>query len=225
MWMPGRKPNPGDVFGRLTILEEAGRTKTPNGTVRIHYWTECGCGNLQLVNSSNFRKTKACAGCRKIRGASYKAETREGSACKNCGTTVKYAAHGSCVHCAKHGPRKREKRNRDPVERLRAQRNYLAKPEKQANHQALGRRRRARKRAAPGHHTGEQISNLYRLQGGKCVYCSSSLRNGFHADHIMPLIRGGSNDIRNIQLTCPSCNCKKSTRDPLEFAQMNGFLV
>jgi len=41
----------------------------------------------------------------------------------------------------------------------------------------------------------------------------------------MPLSRGGSNDKYNLQLLCPTCNLKKSAKDPIDFAQENGNLL
>jgi len=84
---------------------------------------------------------------------------------------------------------------------------------------------RAKLYAAEGSHTREQIAALHDSQGGKCVYCRVSLKNGYHADHIKPLSKGGSNWIANIQLTCGPCNNRKRATDPIEFAQRLGRLL
>jgi 5-methylcytosine-specific restriction endonuclease McrA len=86
-------------------------------------------------------------------------------------------------------------------------------------------RRRARKVAAGGHHTAAEIRELYRKQNGGCPVCKASLANGYHADHIQPLSKGGSNDITNIQLLCPPCNMSKRNKDPIAFMQSRGFLL
>ena len=88
-----------------------------------------------------------------------------------------------------------------------------------------GRNYRAKLHAAEGSHTREQIAALHDSQGGKCVYCRVSLKNGYHADHIRPLSKGGSNWITNIQLTCGPCNNRKRATDPIEFAQRLGRLL
>jgi 5-methylcytosine-specific restriction endonuclease McrA len=87
------------------------------------------------------------------------------------------------------------------------------------------RRREARKKAAVGHHTGAEIKNLFKQQGGRCAYCRVALKRGYHADHIIPISRGGSNWISNIQLTCSDCNHRKWAKDPIEWAKQIGRLL
>jgi 5-methylcytosine-specific restriction endonuclease McrA len=88
-----------------------------------------------------------------------------------------------------------------------------------------GRNYRAKLHAAEGSHTREQIQALYASQGGKCAYCSVSLKKGYHADHIQPLSKGGSNWISNIALACGPCNNRKRATDPIAFAQRLGRLL
>jgi 5-methylcytosine-specific restriction endonuclease McrA len=73
---------------------------------------------------------------------------------------------------------------------------------------ALSRAYKARKKGAAGRHTGADIKRLFAQQGGECVYCRASLTS-YHVDHIQPLVRGGSNDVSNLQLLCPTCNMSK----------------
>jgi 5-methylcytosine-specific restriction endonuclease McrA len=86
-------------------------------------------------------------------------------------------------------------------------------------------RRHARKLNAAGSHTLEQVSELFKKQKGKCLNCRISIKIRYHVDHIMPLSKGGSNYISNIQLLCPRCNIKKYNKDPIEWAQENGRLL
>jgi 5-methylcytosine-specific restriction endonuclease McrA len=95
-------------------------------------------------------------------------------------------------------------------------------PEQVAAHSAATR---AKRREAEGRYTVAEVLTLLEKQGGRCVYCGTSIRSKYHADHIVPLARGGSNWISNIQLTCPTCNHRKNRMDPLVFASRLGRLL
>jgi len=86
------------------------------------------------------------------------------------------------------------------------------------------RNRRAKQKAG-GEHTPKQIRELLQLQRFRCANCSVSIKSGYHADHIMPLSRGGTNDIGNIQLLCQPCNQAKFTKHPLIWARGQGKLL
>ena len=87
------------------------------------------------------------------------------------------------------------------------------------------RNRRARLREATGTHTAEDIQNIFTLQRKKCAVCLTSIAKGYHVDHIVALVNGGSNDKHNLQLLCGHCNCTKSSKDPIEFMNENGRLI
>ncbi len=44
----------------------------------------------------------------------------------------------------------------------------------------------------------------------KCRYCGA--RENLHVDHVFPISKGGSNDLRNLQLLCQKCNLKKHAK-------------
>lgn len=94
---------------------------------------------------------------------------------------------------------------------------------------AYARRFRARN---AGGHSNEQLRTILKLQAERCFYCFASLLgddgtvNGFnnpttcHKDHFLSLVSGGTNDISNIVLSCPSCNHEKCALDGGTFVLM-----
>lgn len=85
--------------------------------------------------------------------------------------------------------------------------------------------KKARRYGALGDYLPAQISGLYKKQDGLCVICRVQLLKNYHVDHIIPLAKGGSNYIENIQLLCPPCNMSKSDKDPIEFMKSKGLLL
>lgn len=83
--------------------------------------------------------------------------------------------------------------------------------------------RRARKRSTGGSYTPQEIEAQYKRQKGKCYYCSKKIAK-YHVEHVVPISRGGTNDISNIVLSCPSCNQKKGNRLPHEWPEGNRLL-
>lgn len=81
--------------------------------------------------------------------------------------------------------------------------------------------RRAARRAlvagAEGSHTQDDIRRQREAQGDACYYCGTSLSDGMHVDHMMPLALGGSNGPENIVCACPTCNLRKGAKHPERF--------
>lgn len=61
---------------------------------------------------------------------------------------------------------------------------------------------------------------VFHRDRGHCVFCNKdvsgtlSLQNENNFDHIVPLSKGGINDVSNIQLLCDKCNLEKSDSEP-----------
>lgn len=70
--------------------------------------------------------------------------------------------------------------------------------------------RRARKRQAPGTHTIAEWRRLCTWFGQVCLCCGAS--GPLTKDHVVPLSRGGSDYIANLQPLCRSCNSSKLQR-------------
>lgn len=84
------------------------------------------------------------------------------------------------------------------------------------NRQAPGRqtakkaRRRALEAKAEGSFTAAEFRALCGKYGHRCLCCGE--QKPLTADHVVPLYKGGTNWIDNIQPLCLSCNQKKRTQ-------------
>ena len=59
---------------------------------------------------------------------------------------------------------------------------------------------------------------LYRVQDGICPGCGEHYPYEWgHIDHIIPLSRGGSNHLDNLQWLCATCNLSKGSKTMVEF--------
>jgi 5-methylcytosine-specific restriction endonuclease McrA len=70
--------------------------------------------------------------------------------------------------------------------------------------------RRVRLNNVGGNFTAEQFEELCVKYGGKCLACGEIKL--LSPDHIIPISKGGGNDISNIQPLCSSCNGKKHAK-------------
>lgn len=86
------------------------------------------------------------------------------------------------------------------------------------------RNRKALKRNADGNHTASDIERQYGAQKGKCYYCHKRLSEKYQVEHVVPLIRGGSNGPENIVIACASCNQSKGSKLPHEWPEGNRLL-
>ena len=180
-----------------------------------------------------------------------KSRYRTGRLCPQGHRAERYTSTGNCVACGYENKKRWEAANPEKItnyskeyydhnrdsllpksrawhaknkDRHRAlnKRWHAANPEARRIHQS---KRRARRKACAGNFTPAQIRELFAKQREKCVFCLISIKQSYHIDHIMPLSRGGSNGIGNIQLLCPICNQRKYAKDPLVFARENGRLL
>ena len=67
---------------------------------------------------------------------------------------------------------------------------------------------------------------LMRRQDNTCVYCGHRrTARALDIDHILPAVRGGSNDVSNLQVICRPCNQRKGMQTDKEFRARYSRLV
>jgi hypothetical protein len=102
---------------------------------------------------------------------------------------------------------------------------YFAKPDTKAKRAALDKKRqkefpekmrtkcklRTKRIKENGGHFGEkEMLLLLETYGAKCLCCGDVGK--IEADHVIPVSKGGSNDMSNRQPLCPKCNLKKASK-------------
>ena len=75
-------------------------------------------------------------------------------------------------------------------------------------------RQKARKHArrAAGSFTAEEWLALLEASGGRCRWCDEPIEGSPHADHVVPLSRGGVGTIDNVVVSCAPCNLSKGAK-------------
>jgi 5-methylcytosine-specific restriction endonuclease McrA len=77
---------------------------------------------------------------------------------------------------------------------------------------AWNKKRKAIKAKCEGSFTGEEWLELCARHGNKCLCCGKK-NVKLTVDHVIPLSKGGTNYISNIQPLCGNCNSKKGITD------------
>jgi 5-methylcytosine-specific restriction endonuclease McrA len=75
---------------------------------------------------------------------------------------------------------------------------------------AKDQRRAARKAGNGGSFTAEEWQDLCERYDYRCLCCGEQKK--LEADHVIPLTKGGTSNIDNIQCLCRSCNARKGAK-------------
>lgn len=133
--------------------------------------------------------------------------------CCDCGERVdrRYGKQVRCPRC--------DRRHRLALKSASERRLYRVDLEKsRRNSRHAANRRRALKINAPGSHTADEFVDVLSTFSNRCAYCGGPFADGqVTIDHMVPLSRGGSDNITNIWPACRSCNCSKSDKTTGEY--------
>lgn len=179
------------------------------------------CGEIKSIDEFR-RETRVCDGltarCKSCLNAATRSENRTE---RSKSRYAKYRQQERYKQIQRNWRENNRERKREHA-RKNMQKKRLINPEplrnrarqwKQANHErvlTINRARASRKINAPGSHTTDQWLLLCQWFGNRCVCCGVS--GNLTADHVVPLSKGGSNDIDNLQPLCGLCNSRKYTR-------------
>lgn len=94
-----------------------------------------------------------------------------------------------------------------------AKRKWRLKNKELTNHLTKGYH--SRRKGAVGEHSLLEWNRLCELFGNKCLSCGLKVK--LTKDHIVPLSKGGTDYIENIQPLCISCNSKKGNREIINY--------
>ena len=204
------------------------------------YFTGVPCKSGHL--SKRYTRNSSCQRCEIDRAAAWQRENPELHAVhvkkwdtENQDVRERINAKFRLVHREEINAKALAKRNENPeAARLRFREYYAenrvdliqkrlayakANP---ATVNAIVNKRRAKKMGAEGYYDGKEVAILLEIQSGLCL-CGADISAGNHTvDHYIPLSRGGSNNLANLQLLCRPCNAQKGVKTMDEWLELRG---
>ena len=74
-----------------------------------------------------------------------------------------------------------------------------------------------KKRLAEGSFTYEEWQKKLDEYKNCCAYCGKLLGSDMTIDHVIPIVKGGTNDIENLVPCCARCNTRKRAKSAKEY--------
>lgn len=78
------------------------------------------------------------------------------------------------------------------------------------------RRYRERAKSADDNWLGKR-QTVFERDGFTCTYCGVDVCEDPHCDHVVPLIKGGTNELENLTTACRICNSSKAGKTIAEW--------
>lgn len=188
------------------------------------------CGKVVYRHPSTLTKTLCSLACRSADKLARRINHSEGTAkCPRCREWLPISnfVRGSkglpSTYCKPCSSEWFHERRGTPEEKRKPYRPaYRLTPEEKKQNKRDANRRQHMMRRAAGKSPGQsEINKMLCLQDYECRYCGvylvRELASEYHIDHIVPVSRGGSNEIENLQILCPRCNVKKGAMTHEEY--------
>lgn len=210
----------GQKFGRLTAVEPTdGRVDK-----KIIWRFNCDCGKEKLATAKSVKcgGTQSCGCLQKDQLQAYMASFRTDKVCPECqkSFTVKQSHASKSTYCSSACMRSAYKISMvgsgNPNYKGGITQKESASAWRAKNKEKISTYNNIR-RAVVGKHSAQDLIDLRVRQEGCCAACKTGLHDQFHVDHIIPVTRGGTSFIGNMQLLCPKCNMVKKTMLPIEY--------
>lgn len=61
----------------------------------------------------------------------------------------------------------------------------------------------------------DKRNELWQRDSGECGLCKNPVFDSWEADHVVPMSKGGNDDLDNFQVSHPTCNKRKGNRGVL----------
>lgn len=182
----------------------------PSGHITRRVCTGCGrCRSLSDFMPDRPRRGKTtllsrCRDCRAVASRAYREQHRERILEQQRAWNARNAERLRPYRVEQYQARREEICAR---ERARYARVTAADPNK---YRERFHRRRAQIQGNGGSYTSEEWQELCAKYGHICLACHRKIK--LTVDHVIPISRGGTNDIGNLQPLCLRCNLQKSDR-------------
>ncbi len=151
-------------------------------------------------------------------GKGHEIAGKNAMTCRSGKTYCRACQYAATAAWAAKNPERLRVLKREAQARFRARHPERVAEIKRPHQRIHNHRRRVRATAAGGSHTLAQWLTLGWANGWKCAYCHERLTpETAEADHIVPVARGGNNDISNIAVSCSHCNRTKGAKTAEEF--------